>query len=338
MQTETTQTQVSVPGKRIWLTWEKQRRNRSMSKAVNAPLYELISDRSRLLRYLALSARTLAVIRREKPSLVFAQNPSIVLSLLVVLLRPVFGYRVIIDCHNSGLYPLEGRNNVLNAVARFIVRRADRVIVTNEHLADTCRRWGGTGLVVPDPLPQFPGLKGTGGDSGMGWSGGRPLRLLCICTWAEDEPVAEIVRAAAVFSPQVLSLEVTGKPRGPVAEAVSLPESVTLLGFLSDAEYVRRLSRADAVIVLTKRDHCLNCGAYEAVSRETPGILSNSAALREHFSQGFVFVDNTTQGIQVGIHRLIQGYACLSTQVAALKAELTRSNRDRLTALEKELP
>ncbi|MDX1589795.1 MAG: glycosyltransferase [Oleiphilaceae bacterium] len=348
MHPETTETETAVPsrGGRVWLTWEIQRRNRSMSRALNARLHELISHRPRLTRYPVLLLRTLAVLHREKPLTVFAQNPSIVLSLMVVLLKPLWRYKAIIDAHNSGLYPLEGRNGLLNTLARFIVRHADRVIVTNQALADTCLAWGGHPVVVPDPLPQFPGLshgadnrpvRGPVPDS----ASGGPLNLLCICTWSEDEPIEAVIRAASAFSPQVMRLGITGRPRGSIARDLSrdgVPGSVQLLGFLSETDYQQALSSADGVIVLTRREHCLNCGAYEAVALEKPGLLSDSAALRTHFRQGFVFVDNSPQGIEAGLHRLLQGYHEFSRQVAALKSELTQSNRERIASLEMKLP
>src|SRR5690606_35127570 len=112
-------------------------------------------------RYLELSWKTLQVLLNHRPKIVFAQNPSIVLALLVVVFKRVLGYKAVIDQHNAGLFPMEGRSRILSSVCRFIVRHADISIVTNRNLANEVTRLGGTPAVLPDPLP-FDDYSGPG--------------------------------------------------------------------------------------------------------------------------------------------------------------------------------
>jgi hypothetical protein len=44
----------------------------------------------------------------------------------------------------------------------------------------------------------------------------------------------------------------------------------------------------DATIVLSERENCLLCGAYETVASEKPMILSNKEALRNYFDKGAI--------------------------------------------------
>ena len=131
----------------VWITWEIQRRNRSMSLLLGVSLYEMITSRKGFSRYVELVIRTFCLVARKNPNRVFIQNPSIVLNMFILLLKPVFRFRLIVDEHNAGIYPLEGRSRLLNFFARTIVRFADIVIVTNQSLADVCEEWGGLSLI-----------------------------------------------------------------------------------------------------------------------------------------------------------------------------------------------
>ena len=319
--------------KRIWLTWEKQRRNRSMSREVGAELFELLSSRGRLARYIELVFRSISIIRTREPEVVFCQNPSIVLSLLVVLLKPLVGYCAVVDEHNAGLYPNEGRSKILNRFARLIVRRADLVIVSNAALASQCERWNGSAVVVPDPLPIFEeDVRSLRNDSETTTTPPeRAFRIVFICTWADDEPYLNVIEAAARFDAELMQVRITGDPKGRIGNR-SLPANVTVTGFLPDQDYVEEIAKADGVIVLTNRDNCLNCGAYEAVSLGRPGVLSDSPALRAYFSRGFCFSNSDVDGIADSLTEFMAKFDSLFMEVKELRAQLTvdSSSLDKL--------
>ena len=322
--------------KRIWLTWEKQPRNRSMSREVGAELFELLSNRRGGARYMELVLRTIRVIKSRKPSVVFCQNPSIVLSFLVILLKPFFGYQAVIDEHNAGLYPCEGRFRALNMLARLIVRRADLVIVSNDRLANECMKWNGNAVVVPDPLPYFEeNVRNLAQDLGNTGSRLEALRVVFICTWADDEPYLEVIEAAERFDESQIYLRITGDPKRRI-QGKDLPSNVYVTGFLPDREYGEEIAKADAVMVLTNRDNCLNCGAYEAVSLEKPGILSDTEVLREYFSGGFCFTKSDADRITESLHALMSGYERLTSEVKELRVKLAQ-DKDGLARLERML-
>src|SRR5262245_25632217 len=93
---------------RIWITWETQRRNRTLSEKVDAELYEIDIHAHRLLRYPLSLIKTLAILLRRRPRLLFVQNPSLVLALFAVIYGRVFCKLVVVDAHNAGLFPAEG--------------------------------------------------------------------------------------------------------------------------------------------------------------------------------------------------------------------------------------
>ncbi|TVP60390.1 MAG: hypothetical protein EA349_01335, partial [Halomonadaceae bacterium] len=306
----------------LWITWEKQRRNHSMSRLLGVPLYELISHRGRLNRYFTLSWQTLRLIKQKKPATVFAQNPSIVLSLLVVIASRPLNFRVVIDEHNTGLFPQEGRSRLLGAVARYIVRNADQVIVTTQGLQRVCEQWGGRALVMPDPLPEFKDSLLNQSRHFRDTTPPQPFRALFICTWAADEPYREVIEAMKHFSPKQLQLSITGNP-GSKINNLSIPENVTVMGFLPEEDYLRALVKCHFVVVLTTREDCLNCGAYEAVTMEKPGLLSDTQALKTYFSEGFRFCHTDTKSIVAGIDQLMAQYVRLWRDIAWLKRKLS---------------
>lgn len=300
---------------RLWLTWEIQRRNRTLSKKLDAELHELISKKKRFSRYVELIFRSYRLLIKEQPKLLFVQNPSLVLALWAVLNRPFFSYRLIVDAHNAGLYPAEGKSPLLTRVANFILRNSDLTIVTNQPLASEVIKRGGRPFVLPDPLPELVASNQP--------SPKNKFVLTCICTWAEDEPIREVIDAVRGFSDELL-LSITGRPPAWV-QSMNVPAHVELTGFLKEDAYLDLLDASDALMVLTTRENCLNCGAYEGVALEKPLVLSDTQVIRAYFDQGVVYTKPDSQSIALAIHELMAGFSTYQNQASALKTQLVTS-------------
>ena len=95
--------------KRIWITWLNHRRNVELSVELNCKLYQLQYNGHKLLRYFILSFKTIRIIYIERPFLVFTQNPSLVLPILLIIIQKVFKFKLVVDAHNAGLFPIEFR-------------------------------------------------------------------------------------------------------------------------------------------------------------------------------------------------------------------------------------
>lgn len=272
-----------------WITWEIQVRNRSMARALDIPIFELTSDFPRIVKYPLLIVRTIRVILGYRVKLLFVQNPSIVLSFLAICMKPILGLTVIVDAHNSGIFPLEGRSRILNFIARAIVKSADYVIVTNSYIGNTVKGWKGRPMVIPDPIP----ILARKSEPNIELS--RPF-ILFICTWADDEPFHEVISAGALLQKHHIDLWITGnyKKKLPSEFIKTLPENVKLIGFVDEETYVNCVANARAVIDLTTRENCLVCGAYEAAALGTPAIISDTVINREVFYAGYVYTNNTS--------------------------------------------
>lgn len=300
---------------KIWITWEDQRRNREISTALNVKLYEFpeIDRITNLFRKYTLGIwRTLKVLWKEKPTVVFAQNPSIVLSFLVVVLRHLFCYQVIIDAHNVGLYPAEGKSKFLNWISRYIQRKAHMTIVTNEALKTQVEANEGRAFVLPDKIPDFPlvPIQKLNGKA----------NILFICTFAADEPYQEVFRAAGQLKEEV-TVYVSGNYRKVNIESSNLPSNIVLTGYLTEKQYISMLTSVDATIDLTTREDCLVCGAYESIAMEKPMILSNTAALKNFFQPGAVFADNNAQSLSHAIMQVLKNKESLTQKIRDMKSQ-----------------
>jgi glycosyltransferase involved in cell wall biosynthesis len=311
----------------MWVTWEVQRRNKGMSEALQWPLYEILDDGPRLVRYVRSTWRTLRAIAREKPQVLAAQNPSVVLALLALACKRVFGYRLIVDAHNSGIHPREGASAPLMVVSRFIQRHADLTIVTNRELQGVVESNGGRAVVLPDPLPKVHPAKPF------------PLRggvaIAYICTYSADEPYREAMQAAAAV-PADVTVYVTGRYQGRY-DGGAVPDNVVLLGFLSDEQFWSLLASVDFIMDLTLREGCLLCGAYEAVALEKPLIISDTRALRSYFSRGCVYVAPSPAAIAAGIREALGRRRSLEQEVRELKVALGASGLEGFRGLQSRI-
>ena len=299
----------------IWISWQDHRRTSGICNYLSIDLYVIRSTRKSVARYMQLIHETFRVLMTQKPKVLLVQNPSIVLTSLCVLLRPFFHYRLIVDAHNEAVEPYVHDNILVRGVSRFLMRRADITIVTNEYLADTVRSCGGDAVVLPDRLPEVDAVSPVELSTDT-------FNLVLIATYAPDEPIMAILNAAAMLQDR-LSLFVTGDyTRLDASIRRQLPANIVFTGFLSNADYWGYLTSADAIMDLTSMDNCLVCGAYEGAAVARPLVLSRNDATVRYFSRGVVYTDDSTQGIHRAMLELMENYDDLLAAMAQLAGEL----------------
>lgn len=299
--------------KSIWITWENQRRNREISHALGIKLFELSEIdkiKNKLKKYLSGTIKTLIILIQERPGLVVCQNPSIVLSFLLVLIKSFTNIKVCVDAHNAGLFPYEGKSRILNFLSKYIQRKADLTLVTNETLKQHVGINGGRAFVLQDRIP------------GISIQTPRPLKgrvnILFICSFAADEPYQIVFNVARDLDPGIY-IYVTGEYRKSSINPNDLPPNVILTGFLPERDYQEMLNSVDAIIDLTTRENCLVCGAYESIAVEKPMILSNTKALKEYFNAGAVYTDNTDDNLKKAIYEVLERKGKLIAQLKEFK-------------------
>lgn len=317
----------------LWVTWERHRRSRELADALDVPVVTMVSGLPYLPRILLLGLKTVFLLIRRRPRLLFVQNPSLALAALACVLKPLCGYALVVDRHSNfvirTLNPSRPVKRIFDALSRFTVRRADLTIVTNSPLRDLAAGWGGRGFVLEDRLPDL------GAGDPVATSDGADA--VFICTFSSDEPVAAVIEAARLL-PHGVTVHITGDSRrcdpGLVEAA---PPNVRFTGFLPEREYVGLLRACDLVLALTDRPHTMLCGAYEAVSAGKPMVISNHRAMTGYFSRGAFPTDNSPADIAASITAVLDHAEGLAAAVAVLKTDLERSWRSRFAELEAEL-
>lgn len=243
-------------------------------------MHVIDSQRDGLARWIEKAWRTLALLRRRKPEILFVQNPSLALTLLAHLCRPLFAYCLVVDAHNEGVRPFHRQGRLVRWLTRRLLKGADVTIVTNAALEKDVTSAGGHPLVLPDALPATP-VPGAAHDDT------EPVpHVVVIATFMRDEPIAAIMEAAADL-PEV-RFAFTGDSSGFAGSRDELPVNVRLTGFLPDAAYWQLLAEAVVVCDLTLKPDCLVCGAYEALAIGKPMVLSDNPATREIFGPAAV--------------------------------------------------
>lgn len=297
-----------------------------MSKALGAQLVELEHRGSKGLRYLILSLKTMRLIIHEKPDCLIVQNPSIVLALLAGIIGKILHQYTVIDAHNAGIFPLEGRSSFLNILSRMINSLADMVIVSNENLQKYLKKSGINAVAIPDPIPTLQPRQ-------VYKIPHDRFAVVFICTWATDEPYKEVIKAAEHLDESFI-IYVTGnvkRTNGDIRD--NLPDNIELTGYLSEEDYESLLASCDVAMALTTRDDCLLCGAYEGVAAGKPLILSDKPALKNYFNSGAVFTENKSAMIANSIIECREKYEILSREIALFK----ESNVKRMQGLIQDL-
>ncbi|MFT5548316.1 MAG: hypothetical protein ACI9CO_000230 [Candidatus Azotimanducaceae bacterium] len=320
--------------KRIWITWENQRRNRTLSQALSATLFELdYNHLPKFSRYIKSIFRTISIIHAEKPHVLFVQNPSIVLTTLALIISKYSKFSLVVDAHNGGINPLEGKSLLLRIWADNILKHSPITIVSNGMLKKKIQNKMNTSnyiAVLPDPIPTIPKP-----NNSLSLSGEK--NVLFICTWAGDEPYFEVIKAAEQINNNI-TIYITGNhKKAPNIEQGNVPKNVQLTGFISNAEFDQLLWDVDIIMDLTTREDCLVCGAYEAIAVEKPLILSNMKALKTHFPN-MEYTENTAADIARSIDFATKNASRLATNSKELKTNLTKKWQDLKLLLDQKLP
>lgn len=299
---------------RVWITWENQRRNRTLSEKLGARLLEFDIQLPFILRYPISMGKTVLALISARPKIIFSQNPSLVLALQALVLSKTLKSKLVVDAHNAGLFPLEGRHATLNWLAGKICKWTDLTIVSNVELEKHVESLGGRAISIPDPIPNIdipetlPELKGA-------------FNILFICSWADDEPFLEAINAASSLDSDTY-IYITGNSRSfERTHKHKLPGNVILTGFMSDDLFSGMLYACDCTMVLTYRDNCLLCGAYEGEAAGKPLILSDTTTLRGFFRKGSTYTENNAISISKAIRSTRDNITSLTREISDLKKD-----------------
>jgi glycosyltransferase involved in cell wall biosynthesis len=261
------------------------------------------------LKYIIQGWRTLWLLLRARPHVVLVMVPPIFAALPVYLYCKITGKRFATDNHTAGFTMKRWQR--LKFLHGWLEKRAACNIVTNDQLQRLQQAWGvpaEKNFQIGDLPAQFskietPPFLNHSAISRNGKHNNGFFTVTAICSFNSDEPIDNILRAAAEL-PEV-NFYCTGKLKdAPPGIEDRRPKNVTFTDFLSVPHYAGLLKASHGVMVLTTRDHTMQRGAYEAMALGTPIITSDWPILRKTFANGSLFVDNSPPSIVQAVQQL----------------------------------
>lgn len=272
-------------------------------------------------KYVLQSIKTLWVLFRERPVVVFVQSPPFVCVLVVAIYCSITGARYVIDHHTASF---ARRWDWALPLQKLLARRAITNIVTNRHWGARVASWSAPVFILPDPFVSLP--------EGQPFAVGPGFSVAFINTFASDEPIEAVLDAASQL-PDV-HFYITGNTnRRPAEFFARAPRNVTFTGFLPDAQYFGLLRSVHAVMALTTRDYTLQGGGCEAISLGKPLITSDWPYLRELFARGTVYVPNSSEGIRDGVLAMRQKYQELEREIVDFRQQRRQEWESRFAQL-----
>jgi glycosyltransferase involved in cell wall biosynthesis len=308
----------------IFISWiAHNRRSQLISKELHLKLYA-IQSLKRLyilapIRYILQGIKSFIIMVKDKPDLIFVQNPPIFAPLIVYLYTIIRKSKYIIDSHTGALLAPWWRWTL--PIHSFLSRRALTTIVTNEHLRKIITSWNANAFTLADIPTAFPSSNGC-----------LPLKgdfnIVVINTFSPDEPIKIILKAAAALPD--INFYITGDTiRAKKEDLINHPENITFTGFLPDDQYISLLRSVQAIMVLTTDNHTMQRGACEALSLGQPIITSNWPVLKQYFNRGTIFVNNTVNGIREGVLKMGKNRSVLKKEIMILKKESIQEWRNK---------
>lgn len=316
---------------RIWITWETQRRSLELARALHCDLY--VFDFKGVLRYPKCIYYTLRVLLSSRTKLVIVQNPSMVLAAIACAFKILFGRKVVVDRHTTFRLNKERKPNldwfIFDMLQKFTLKNADLTIVTNDYLASIVKQMNGNPFVLPDKLPDLIRTKTI--------NLGKGFNLFMISSFGIDEPIFEAIEAARRFKDGSLKLYISGNAnKFSCSIKDNAPANVVFTGYLNDEDFINHIYAADAVMALTTADYCMLCGCYEAIAAQKPLITSSKSVLREYFA-GNVFIDNSIEGILLGLTEIRASYDNYLHNAITIKNVISETWINRFNTLQLRL-
>jgi len=322
-----------ISKKGIWIASEFHRRSYELAKSIGCPFYPLlVSDEKisvRVIRYFYYLFKLIQLLGKEKPSILFVQNPSLVLTFYASLLKDIFNYKLVVDRHSN--FKLDKKGTIkwrtFHAISNYTLRKADITIVTNDHLKRIVDKRRGYGFILQDRIPDMSLAEQI--------DLGGQVNIVFVCSFSFDEPIIEIFSSAELL-PRDWKVYITGHFEGKKKYSDIIknkPKNVILIGFLPEKDYQTLLNSCDIVVVLTTEEYLLTCGAYEAISLGKVLILSDTQALRSYFNQGPIFTKNEATSIKNNIILASRNKKKFRKNITALRKTLIRDWNIRFRTL-----
>ncbi len=249
------------------------------------------------LRYALLSLRTLALLGRERPSVVLAQNPPIFLPLLLVLAKRFNKFKLVVDHHAVWSMKTLRQPFLSQGIAvieRLVSNRADANMSPNNNWTRELQARGATdAFTYHDFIPKStltPSHQSKG-------SAGFPLphhRFLIIAGHGGHPKELLEEEVAAIRGLEDCLLVITGKREklGDRIARLDPPSNVVYPGYLDDAHYEALKRNADVALALSTELNTVPHAIHEYLAYSVPTIVLKDSLLRSLFDGAILEIDD----------------------------------------------
>lgn len=302
----------------VWLPHEA--RTEAFAKWLNASLYNVHYLQARRpltapIRYVLQWVRTWQILLRDRPRLIFVTNSPPVAGLCVLSYCVLARAEYVLDTHPPSLFGRKWR--WARPFQRFTAKRARVNLVDQDRFKTLLDSWGARTLVLGNPPKTI--VLPTGSES----RATRAPVFTYVGTFGGDEPV-DILLEAAGRLPHV-TFAVLGERRLAKRRWLeSAPANVVFTGYLTKDAYWQQLALSVGVIVMTTHAHSLLGGAQDGLYLGRPLLLSDQPTLREHFTKGTLFFDNTADALTESIAQAMREQSRLEREIVELRDTRSR--------------
>ncbi len=286
------------------------------------------------IRYLALFFRTMLLLARRRPDVVYAQNPPVFCPLTCLLYCRLTGAKLVIDHHSIWSVKTLGGRSPLSLGIGFlegvVSRAADANTTPHGFWARMLSKMGARSvLVYHDYVPKndrWPDealrrKMAEGAVLVISSHGGHPLERL-------------EVEAAAVarVREEGVSLVISG-PREKLEGRLSrlaLPPNVKYAGFLEREVYETLKASADFALNITDEPYTLSHVLFEFAASSLPVVSSRQEVVEELFGDSLLYADSAVEDVADKVRQLC------SDPTRAEWAARMRRKQEELTTLHGE--
>src|SRR5438105_10627266 len=292
------------------------------------------------LRYALLALRTLSLLGRERPRVVLAQNPAIFLPLLLVLAKPFYKFRLVVDHHAVWSMKTLRQPFLSQGIAvleAFVAKRADANMSPNNNWTRQLVARGATdAFTYHDFIPQPTVTKSRSQASQWAPFPLPPHRFLVIAGHGGHPQELLKEEVAAIRGLDSYILVITGK-REKLAHRIAKlkpPSNLIYPGYLDDAHYEALKKNADAALSLSTELNTVPHAIHEYLAYGIPTIVLKDPLLRSLFDGSIVEIDDVRpETVRTALKRVTED----SVFLADLRKSMARNYEQRSKMYEDEV-
>jgi glycosyltransferase involved in cell wall biosynthesis len=301
--------------KKIWISWHYSQRSRSLAKELQIPILEYVNEANIFSRHFLSSLWSLYILFKKRPLIVYLQY-SFMLLYVALLYKATFrrkNIKIICDCHTKAL-----RRKLKNIFSKpfFLLKKtsfkaSNICIISNRELIDDILEFSTNYLILPDPIPNLR-------ISRKHYKKEKPY---CVYSnsYAEDEPFEKVIEAANKLN-GVIKIFCTGRIPKKLKFLKTQPyRNIYFTDYLKDDMYADLIANAKCILALTFDESTLLCSGYEALSVNTPLVISDTRILREYFQDSVLFTKNSSDDVVKNIIKCLSIQKRIKTKMQILK-------------------